>query len=158
MYEQLSKIELRGKEYERLERLYFEVENACQMAEQLGAEDVFGGDMYIVSILLSKVSPSSFDKWLEFAEQQEGPVETGRGEWAVFRSWLLSCYKKAKRARIATQAAPRGPVVTTAAKRSGGVAMTVKPSVICSRCREPGHRREQCPQPATSASINAVQV
>ena len=37
LYEQLMKLELKGREYEGLERMYFEVENTCQMAEQMGA-------------------------------------------------------------------------------------------------------------------------
>ena len=38
LYDKLLKVDLRGKEYERLERLHFEVENACVMAAQLGAD------------------------------------------------------------------------------------------------------------------------
>ena len=70
----------------------------------------------------------------------------------------MVCYKKAKRARLTSQAAPRvpaqGPGVKTATATSAGG----KAGVLCSRCREPGHRRENCPQPATTASLNAIQI
>ena len=54
--------------------------------------------MYVVSGLLGKLSSTSVDKWIEFAEGQPAPVVTGVNEWAIFRQWLLSCYKMAKRA------------------------------------------------------------
>ena len=44
----------------------------------------------------------------------------------------------------------------TNAKGPVGGAVASKPGVLCSRCREPGHRRENCPQPATTASLNAI--
>merc|ERR1711867_271960 len=81
LYDQLSNIELKGKEYERLERLHFEVENACEMAEQLEAGEIFGNDLYIVSTLVAKLSPTSTDKWIEFAEAWPEKVITGKNEW-----------------------------------------------------------------------------
>merc|ERR1711867_241414 len=108
LYDQLSNIELRGKEYERLERLHFEVENACEMALQLGAGDIFGNDLYIVSTLVSKLSATSTNKWIEYAEAWPERVVTGRNEWEVWRKWLSLCYQKAKRARLTGQMVPRG--------------------------------------------------
>merc|ERR1711867_117972 len=157
LYDQLLKLELKGKEYERLERLYFEVENSCKMAEQMGAGEVFGNDMYVVAGLLDKLAASSVDKWIEFAEEQPQAVITGRNEWDVFRQWLLICYRKAKRARLTAQAAPRGQTQSGAAKSTAAGQAASKPVVLCSRCREPGHRRENCPQPATAASLNMIE-
>merc|ERR1711867_287493 len=120
LYDQLLKLELRGREYERLERLHFEVENTCQMAEHMGAGTVFGNDMYVVAGLLAKLSPASVDKWIEYAEGQPEPVVTGVNEWNVFRGWLLTCYKKARRARLTAQTAPRAPVQPGVVKTAAG--------------------------------------
>ena len=70
----------------------------------------------------------------------------------------MACYKKAKRARLTAQTAPRPPVQPAPVKSTVGGAATGKAGVFCSRCREPGHRREDCPQPATTASLNAIEV
>merc|ERR1711867_356898 len=52
----------------------------------------------------------------------------------------------------------RGPSQPAVGKGTAVGQPASKPTVICSRCRETGHRREQCPQPATAASLNAVQI
>ena len=126
------------------------------MADHMGAGYVFGADLYIVSGLLTKLASSSVEKWIEYAKEQHEEVVTGKNEWAVFRQWLLVCYKKAKRARLTAQTAPRHPVQPAPAKSTVGGAAMGKAGILCSRCREPGHWRENCPQPATTASLNAI--
>ena len=128
------------------------------MADHMGAGEVFGADMYVVAGLLGKLSTASVDKWIEFAEEQPQPVVTGKNEWDIFRQWLLVCYKKAKRARLTVQTAPRTLAAPGDSRGTAGVPAGGKAGVICSRCRETGHRRENCPQPATAASLNAIEV
>ena len=82
---------------------------------------------------------------------------TGRNEWQVFRDWLKVCYKRAKRARLAAQIGPRPPGQSMPKVQPAAVTSS-RTGIICSRCRETGHKREDCPQPATGASINWVQV
>ena len=130
LYDQLCNVELRGKEFERLERLHFEVENSCQMAEQLGAGDVFGSDLYIVSTLVSKLSAVSTDKWIEYAEAWPEQIVTGKNEWTVWRKWLSLCYQKAKRARLTAAAAPRLVPAPTANK----VVLTSTTTTKSSKC------------------------
>ena len=109
------------------------------MAEQMGAAEVFGNDMYVVSGLLGKLASTSVDKWIEYAEGQPTPVVTGVNEWAIFRQWLLSCYKMAKRARLTAQQAPRTSAPSAVGKSPVGGTTTSKAGIICSRCREKGH-------------------
>ena len=156
LYDHLATVDLRGKEYERLERLHFEVENSSQMALQLGQGEMFGNDLYVVAALLAKLSAQSVDKWIEYAEAWAEPVVTGRNEWTVFRKWLAVCYKKAKRARLTAATAPRPGVVPPANKVVPPSTATSKTTLVCSRCKESGHRRENCPLPSTASGINNV--
>ena len=48
LYERLARMELKGKDFERLERLHLEVEHVCQMVTKEAAKSLFGGDLYIV--------------------------------------------------------------------------------------------------------------
>merc|ERR1711867_319117 len=112
LYARLVGLEIKGKDFERIERLYLEVEHVCQMVSKEAAKSLFGGDLYIVSTLLAKLSPHQVEKWIEFAENQNDEVESGKNEWEVFRAWLLQGYRLAKRARISVTPSPRqqGPM------------------------------------------------
>ena len=52
IYEKLAKVDLRGRDYERVERLHQEVEWANYMLEQTGDLAAVQNDMYIVNVLL----------------------------------------------------------------------------------------------------------
>ena len=83
---------------------------------------------------------------------------TGKNEWAVLRKWLGVCYQKAKRARLTAATAPRAGTAQVANKVVPAPAAASKVSLICSRCKESGHRREHCPLPSTGSGINNVEL
>ena len=68
IYSKLAALDLKGKEYERLERMHFEVEHAVSLMSSAGASHHFSQDLYIVATLLSKLAPASVEKWNEFTE------------------------------------------------------------------------------------------
>ena len=54
LYEKLVKVELRGKDHEKIEKLHYEVEAACLMLEQTGSAKAMDSDLYVVNMLVNK--------------------------------------------------------------------------------------------------------
>ena len=135
IYEKLTKLELRGKDFERVEKLYFEVEQAEAMLAATGARNRLEQDMYIVSILLSKLDPASTREWYKYAEEQPGHVTNGVNEWQSFKTWLHKGYRLAQRVRLGVTPASRAPTANPKAP---------PPKPMCTKCRGIGHRAADC--------------
>ena len=150
IFSKLSALELKGKEYERLERLHFEVEHAISLMDSTGSSHGFSQDLYIVSTLLRKLAPQSVEKWDLYAETQPVKVVSGVNEWSVFRAWLKMCYQLAKRARLSA-GLPNRP---------GSSMVPVKPAPakpMCNKCRKIGHKTSDCPEEADRQAAYALQ-
>ena len=80
IYEKLARLELRGKDYERVERLHQEVEWAHALLEDTGNLDAVQKDMFIVNVLVQKLSAAWQEKWMEHCEGQEAEVLPGNNE------------------------------------------------------------------------------
>ena len=153
MYEKLARVELRGRDYERVEKLHQGVEWAQHMLEETGDLAALKADMYIVNVLIQKLPASWQDKWLEHCEAQEGGVQPGKDEWDQLRAWLLKGYKLAVRARNLNAVTLRSSASTTQPSKSqGGTSKTA-----CGKCHRMGHRSAECPFEGSLAEINAVQ-
>merc|ERR1711867_38038 len=139
IYERLSKVELKGKDHERVEKLHYEVEAACLLLEQTGSVSAFKNDLYIVNVVVSKLPAMWIDKWLEHAESQEEAVIPGGNEWKIFRSWLAKCYKVAIRARNTTTTAHRGVSGSGTAAPASKPAASSEKAKFCARCKSYGH-------------------
>ena len=151
IYQKLQKLELRGRDYEKVEKLHREVEHAQHLLETTGDQQVLVSDMFIVNALLAKLSHTWLDKWLEYKLAEAPNVKTGVDEWPVFRTWLKKCSKLAIMARVANTSGLRAP---TSAPSTPAAKLASR--VVCSRCRLSGHRAADCPEPGTTAELNAA--
>ena len=150
IFEKLTSVELKGKDYERIERLYLEVEHAETLMKTAGSQHRFSQDMYIVSTLLSKLSTASNDRWNDFAEEQDTPVVKGVNEWDVFRVWLRKGYQLAKRNRV-NNALPTRVTASYVPVKSAPA------KVVCPRCRKVGHKLNDCPDDPQRGQAFAVE-
>merc|ERR1711867_3499 len=108
------------------------------MVSKEAAKSLFGSDLYIVSTLLDKLSHHQVEKWIEFAENQNDIVESGRNEWEVFRAWLLQGYRLAKRARITVAPSPRQQTAPTPVRPVASSPVPQQVKSPCSNCRMMG--------------------
>ena len=143
IYEKLAKLDLRGKEFERLEKMYFEAEKAEVLLATMGAQDHLVKDLHIVGHLLAKLTQASTDKWYAFVEDYPEDVVNGRNAWLVFKSWLARMYRMAKRARLDLVTSKTGSPASAPSKPPA------RP--ICQRCRMVGHRAAECDVEPTGA-------
>ena len=151
VYHKLQRLDLKGKDYDKLERMHREVEHAQHLLETTGDQQVLMTDMFIVNTLLAKLSQNWVDKWLEHVYTQAPNVKTGVDEWPVFRAWLKKCSELAVLARIANTSGLRAPPASTSTPAGRAASR-----VVCSRCRMSGHRAVDCPEPGTTAELNAA--
>ena len=139
IYNKLSMVELRGKEFEKIESLHFEVQHAEALMTSAGTNLSFSHDMHLVPNLLSKLSPASVDRWNDYAEEQPFSVVRGVNEWTTFKAWLEKGYSLAKRSRLSAGLPHRSTQQYVPVKPA-----PAKP--ICNKCRKVGHKPADCPE------------
>ena len=156
IYDKLAKLELKGKDYEKIEKLHFEVELAESLLSQVGMLTAIKGDLYLVNMLLSKLPPTMLERWVEFAHDQQERVVAGLNDWKYFKLWLQRQNALAVRTRLAhmTQGRPGTQPLRPSAPKSQ-----------CTKCGSLGHRTSECTLPSSAhqlhssslGNLNAVQ-
>ena len=125
----LSKV----KEYEKVEKLYDEINRALRLLKQLGSDDNIVKDLQIVSRLVEKLPENLQVDWSRHATKSSEPLLPGLTEWNKFMEWLNQERKAALLRRDYQEARKNDQPSNTS---------STKP--YCSHYRSLGHRTTDC--------------
>ena len=84
----LRNLELKGKPYEKVEQLAFEVSHSEQMLHELHASDRLRTEVMLVTDLVSKLADHFQHEWWSWSTNQREELTAGVNEWGPFKQWL----------------------------------------------------------------------
>ena len=131
----------KGKHYEKIERLDFEIQNAQYLLRELQADQRLSQDLGLVGTLLKKLPPDFRKEWVKWSSSQETAAVPGETEWGQFLVWLQEQRKAGLADRWYDEAdSPRLP--------------PTQPKFACSKCGSRNHRTGECRTSSTQGSLS----
>ena len=142
--ESLVNLDLKGKEFEKIERLQDEIQRALRLLDSMGARKLLTDDLRIIGRLVSKLPENLQLAWSRHAAEEPGVTDKG-ASWTRFVGWLD---KERQAALIRRQYHLLG---------GGGVKegeASQRSKLYCSRCKSHGHEVSGCKLPGTMSQIH----